>query len=256
MILALDVGNTNIVIGYLESETNIVFVERLSTNLSKTTLEYAIQIKNVLEMYHVSPDTMEGVIISSVVPPITNMICDAIRKVTGMEPLVVGPGIKNGLHLKMDNPAQVGSDLVVDAVAGIQDYPVPQVIIDMGTATTMSIIDHEKAYIGTIILPGINSSLDALVSHTSQLPKISLEAPKRLIGKNTIECMKSGIIHGNASCLDGMIDRIQEELGQPVTVIATGGLASVIVPHCRHKIIVDDALLLKGLLLIYRRNRE
>ena len=242
MILALDVGNTNIVIGYLESETNIVFVERLSTNLSKTTLEYAIQIKNVLEMYHVSPDTMEGVIISSVVPPITNMICDAIRKVTGMEPLVVGPGIKNGLHLKMDNPAQVGSDLVVDAVAGIQDYPVPQVIIDMGTAT--------------IILPGINSSLDALVSHTSQLPKISLEAPKRLIGKNTIECMKSGIIHGNASCLDGMIDRIQEELGQPVTVIATGGLASVIVPHCRHKIIVDDALLLKGLLLIYRRNRE
>lgn len=256
MILALDVGNTNIVIGYLESEDNIVFVERLSTNLSKTTLEYAIQIKNVLEMYHVAPNSMEGVIISSVVPPITNMICDAIRKVTGMEPLVVGPGIKNGLHLKMDNPAQVGSDLVVDAVAGIQDYPVPQVIIDMGTATTMSIIDHEKAYIGTIILPGINSSLDALVSHTSQLPKISLEAPKRLIGKNTIECMKSGIIHGNASCIDGMIDRIQEELGQTVTVVATGGLASVIVPHCKHKIIVDDALLLKGLLLIYRRNRE
>lgn len=256
MILALDVGNTNIVIGYLESETNIVFVERLSTNLSKTTLEYAIQIKNVLEMYHVSPDTMEGVIISSVVPPITNMICDAIRKVTGKEALVVGPGIKNGLHLKMDNPAQVGSDLVVDAVAGIQDYPVPQVIIDMGTATTMSVIDKEKCYIGTIILPGINSSLEALVSHTSQLPKISLDPPKRLIGKNTIECMKSGIIHGNASCIDGMIDRIQEELGQPVTVVATGGLANVIVPHCKHDIIVDDALLLKGLLLIYRRNCE
>ena len=256
MILALDVGNTNIVIGYLESETNIVFVERLSTNLSKTTLEYAIQIKNVLEMYHVSPDTMEGVIISSVVPPITNMICEAIRKVTGMEALVVGPGIKNGLHLKMDNPAQVGSDLVVDAVAGIQDYPVPQVIIDMGTATTMSVIDKEKCYIGTIILPGINSSLEALVSHTSQLPKISLDPPKRLIGKNTIECMKSGIIHGNASCIDGMIDRIQEELGQPVTVVATGGLANVIVPHCKHDIIVDDALLLKGLLLIYRRNCE
>lgn len=256
MILALDIGNTNIVIGYLESEENIVFVERLSTDLDKTSLEYAISIKNVLELYNVNMDTLEGVIISSVVPPITNMICQAVRTVTGHEAMVVGPGVKNGLHIKMDNPAQLGSDRVVCAVAGIRDYPVPLVIIDLGTATTVEVLDAEKSYIGGMILPGVNASLEALVRHTSQLPKISLDSPRRLIGKNTIECMKSGIIHGNAACLDGLIDRIQEELGEPVTVVATGGLANVIVPHCRHKIIIDDALLLKGLLLIYQRNQQ
>ena len=256
MILALDIGNTNIVIGYLESEDNIVFVERLSTDLTKTSLEYAISFKNVLEMYHVDISKMEGVILSSVVPPITQRICQAVKTATGHEAMVVGPGVNNGLHIKMDNPAQLGSDRVVCAVAGIRDYPAPLIIIDLGTATTVEVVDAEKSYIGGMILPGINASLEALVSHTSQLSKIGLDSPRRLIGKNTTECMKSGIIYGNASCLDGLIDRIQEELGQPATVVATGGLASVIVPHCRHSIIIDDALLLKGLLLIYRRNRE
>lgn len=256
MVLAIDIGNTNIVIGCLKSEKEVAFVERLSTDTTKTVLEYAISIKNVLELYKIDARHLDGAIISSVVPPVTNQIRESVEKVTGIEPMVVGPGMKNGLQIKMDNPAQVGSDLIVDAVAAVQEHKPPLIIIDMGTATTISVVDRDKNYIGGMILPGIRVSLDSLISKTSQLSKISLEAPKRLIGKNTIECMKSGVVHGNASCLDGMIDRIEDELGGKATVLATGGLAKVIVPHCKHEIIIDDALLLKGLLVIYLKNKE
>lgn len=256
MILAIDIGNTNIVLGCLNSEEDIMFVERLSTDRTKTVLEYTISIKNVLEIYNIHPENLEGSVISSVVPQVTNMIRESVQKVTGRDPVVVGPGVKNGLHIKMDNPAQVGSDLIVDAVAGIHKYKAPLIIIDMGTATTICVVDREQNYIGGMILPGVRGSLDSLVSRASQLSNISLEAPKRLIGKNTIECMQSGIIHGNAACLDGMIDRIEDELGEKATVLATGGIAGVIIPHCRHEIILDDALLLKGLLLIYMKNRK
>ncbi len=255
MVLVLDIGNTNIVVGYMESESNVVFAERLSTDTKKTAVEYAVSIKNLLEIYGLSSEHLEGAIISSVVPPITSVVKEAIFKVTGLEALVVGPGVKNGLHIKTDNPAQVGSDLIVDAVAAIHEYSVPLIIVDMGTATTISVVDEDKSYAGTIIIPGVNTSLEALVSGASQLSKISLEAPKRLVGKNTIESMKSGIIHGNAACLDGMIDRIEKELGKPATVVATGGISNVIVPHCTHKIILDDVLLLKGLFLIYQKNK-
>lgn len=255
MVLVLDIGNTNIVVGYMESESNVVFAERLSTDTKKTAVEYAVSIKNLLEIYGLSSEHLEGAIISSVVPPITSVVKEAIFKVTGLEALVVGPGVKNGLHIKTDNPAQVGSDLIVDAVAAIHEYSVPLIIIDMGTATTISVVDEDKSYAGTIIIPGVNTSLEALVSGASQLSKISLEAPKRLVGKNTIESMKSGIIHGNAACLDGMIDRIEKELGKPATVVATGGISNVIVPHCTHEIILDDVLLLKGLFLIYQKNK-
>lgn len=256
MVLAIDIGNTNIVIGCLKSEEDVAFVERLSTDTTKTVLEYAISIKNVLELYKIDAKGLEGVIISSVVPPVTNAIKESVEKVTGLEAMVVGPGVKNGLQIKMDNPAQVGSDLIVDAVAALNEHKPPLIVVDMGTATTISVVDKEKNYIGGMIMPGIRVSLDSLISRTSQLSKISLEAPKRLIGKNTTECMKSGIVHGNAACLDGMIERIEEELGEPATVLATGGLAKVIVPHCKHKIIIDDALLLKGLLLIYLKNQD
>lgn len=254
MILAIDIGNTNIVIGCID-DGDILFVERLSTKQTQTVLEYAISFKNVLELYHLSPEQITGSIISSVVPPVVNIVKEAIFKITGKHAMVVGPGVKNGLKLQMDNPAQVGSDLVVNAVAGIAEYPVPLIIFDLGTATTISVINREKHYIGGMILPGIRTSLDSLTSRTAQLPRISLEPPKKVIGTNTIDCMKSGILYGNAACIDGMIDRIEEELGETATVLATGGLANVIVPHCRHKVILDDALLLKGLWLIYKKNQ-
>ncbi len=254
MILTIDIGNTNTVLGCF-NEGRLLFVERLSTDTAKTVLEYAISIKNVLEMYDIEAREMKGSVISSVVPPVTNLFKEAIEKITGSDVMIVGPGVKTGLNILMDNPAQVGSDLIVNAVAGIAEYPLPLVIIDMGTATTIEIVDEHKNYIGGMILPGMKVSLDSLTSRTSQLPRISMEAPKRVIGKNTVECMKSGVIFGNASCLDGMITRIEEELGQKTTVVATGGLAGSIIPHCVHHIILDDALLLKGLMLIYQKNQ-
>lgn len=254
MILAIDIGNTNIVIGCCDDE-KIYFIERLSTNYPKTELEYAISFKNVLELYGIDASQIEGGIISSVVPPITNIVRASVEKVLGKTVKIVGPGVKTGLNILMDNPAQVGSDRIVNAVAAINEYPTPLIIIDMGTATTFCVIDEKKNYIGGMILPGVRISLDALTSRTSQLSKISIEAPKKTIGKNTIDCMKSGIIHGNAACIDGMVKRIEHELGQKATVLATGGLARKIVPYCEQRILIDDELLLKGLRLIYNKNK-
>ena len=254
MILAIDIGNTNIVIGCCDDE-KIYFIERLSTNIPKTELEYAISFKNVLEIYGIDPAQIEGGIVSSVVPPITNIVRSSAEKVLGKPVKIVGPGVKTGLNILMDNPAQVGSDRIVNAVAAINEYPVPLVIIDMGTATTFCVVDDKKNYIGGMILPGVRISLDALTSRTSQLSRISIEAPKKTIGKNTIDCMKSGIIHGNAACIDGMVQRIEKELGQKATVLATGGLAKKIVPYCEQDIVIDDELLLKGLRLIYNKNK-
>lgn len=254
MILTVDIGNTNIVIGCIENGKNI-FMDRLSTNRSKTLLEYAIDFKSILEIYHIDTEKLEGGIISSVVPPVTGVVRSAIEKVTGKSIMLVEPGIKTGLNILMDNPAQVGSDLIVNAIAAIHEYKTPLIIVDMGTATTISVVDENKNYIGGMILPGLKVSLESLVSGTSQLPRISLESCKRLIGKNTTECMKSGVIYGNASCIDGMIARIQEELKQKATVVATGGLAAIVAPYCKENVIYDDELLLKGLYLIYCKNK-
>ena len=253
MLLAIDIGNTNIVTGCIDEDT-ILFTERISTDHAKTDLEHAISVQAVLELHGLRPEQITGAIIASVVPPITATISRAVEKITGCKAMIVGPGIKTGLNILMDNPASVGADLIVGAVAGIAEYPCPQAIIDMGTATTIVVIDKDRNYIGGMILPGLRVSLDSLTSRTSQLPRISLDPPKQLIGKNTIDCMKSGVLYGNASSIDGMLERISEELGEEVTAIATGGLAGTITPLCRHRIILDDALLLKGLLLIYKKN--
>ncbi len=253
MILAIDIGNTNIVIGCCDDE-KIFFMERLTTNHTATELEYAISFKTILELSGINPTDLEGAIISSVVPSVTDTVKTAVRKIVDVDVMVIGPGIKTGLSIKTDNPAQLGSDLVVDAVAGIHEYGAPLMIFDMGTATTISVINEDKEYLGTVIMPGMMISLNAMVSGTSQLPRISLDKPKKLIGTNTIECMKSGILYGTASSIDGMIDRIRDEIGD-ATVVATGGLAGSVVPLCRNKVILDDELLLKGLMLIYNKNK-
>ena len=245
MILAIDVGNTNIVIGCIDKE-KCHFIERLSTVRIKTELEYAIDIKSVLDIYHVCPEEIEGGIISSVVPQITTNIKLAAEKILKKEILVIGSGIKTGLDIRIDDPGQLGADLVAASVAGIAEYPVPMMIFDMGTANTVCVIDREKRYLGGMIYPGLGVSLDSLTAHASQLGGISLEAPERVIGRNTIDCMKSGVIYSAAAAMDGIIDRIQEEMG----------LAKCIVPHCRREVILDDDLLLKGLLVLYDKNRR
>ena len=247
MILAIDVGNTNIVVGCID-DRKTYFIERLSTNRTKTELEYAVDLKNVLDIYHIKKTEIEGCIISSVVPQITNIVKLAAEKILKKNAIVLGPGVKTGLNIMMDNPGQLGADQVADAVAGIAGYPVPLILIDMGTATTASVVNSKKQYVGGMILPGVGVSLDALTARASQLSGIS-------IGKNTIECMKSGVLYSNAAALDGIIDRIEEELGEKATVVATGGLAKKIVPHCKREIILDEELLLRGLLIIYEKNK-
>lgn len=253
MLLAIDMGNTNIVIGCMD-DNEIYFVERLSTSTHKTEIEYAVDFKTVMELHNIRGQDIDGAIISSVVPQLNLVIREAIEKLLKVTPYIVGPGLKNGLNILMDNPSQLGSDLVTGAVAAIQEYGAPAIVIDMGTATTICVVDKHKNYIGGQILPGVRVSLDSLVSRTSQLPRIGLDAPKKVIGTNTIDCMKSGILYGTASCIDGMIERIEDELGYSACVIATGGLAGSITPHCRHEIILDNNLLLKGLKIIYDKN--
>lgn len=254
MILAIDVGNTNIVVGCID-DLKTYFIERLSTNRTKTELEYAVDLKNVLDIYHIKKTEIEGCIISSVVPQITNIVKLAAEKILKKNAIVLGPGVKTGLNIMMDNPGQLGADQVADAVAGISSYPVPLILIDMGTATTASVVNSKKQYVGGMILPGVGVSLDALTARASQLSGISIDAPRHVIGKNTIECMKSGVLYSNAAALDGIIDRIEEELGEKATVVATGGLAKKIVPHCKREIILDEELLLRGLLIIYEKNK-
>lgn len=253
MILAIDMGNTNIVLGGID-EHKTYFVERITTNQAKTDLEYAVNLKDILEIHDIHPSQIEGAILSSVVPPLNNTILKAVEKILGKKPLLVGSGMKTGLNILMDNPKTVGSDMIVDAVAAIHEFPKPIIVIDMGTATTMSVVDKSGNYCGGVILPGLKVSLDSLSGKTAQLPYISLETPGKVIGKNTIDCMRSGIIYGNVAQIDGIIDRMEEELGEKASIVATGGLARLITPLCRHQIVYDDALLLKGLLLLYRKN--
>lgn len=255
MILTIDMGNSNIVIGGID-DSQTYFVERVTTNRGKTDLEYAVNIKSILEIHNVPVSSIEGSILSSVVPPLNNTILSAVEKICGFRPMLVGSGMKTGLNIIMDNPKTVGSDMIVDAVAAIRDYPCPIIIIDMGTATTMSVIDRSGNYIGGVILPGLKVSLDSLSGKTAQLPYISLETPGKVIGKNTIDCMRSGIMYGNAAMLDGLIDRMEEEIGEKATIIATGGLARLVTPLCHHSIDFEEDLLLKGLLILYEKNKK
>ncbi len=253
MILAIDMGNSNIVIGGID-EKHTYFMERITTDVRKTDLEYAVSIKNIFEIHRLDLKDVEGAILSSVVPPLNPIIQAAVRKVTGMHCKLVGAGMKTGMNIRMDDPKKVGSDLIVDSVAAKAEYPLPIIVIDMGTATTITVVDANGDYVGGVIHPGLRVSLDTLSSRTAQLPHIDLEKPGPVIAKNTIESMRSGILYGSASMMDGIIDRMEEELNTKASVVATGGLAPFVAPLCRHHIIVDDDLLLKGLLILYRKN--
>ena len=253
MVLAIDIGNTHILLGCFE-DRKILFKELLSTDRSYTDLEYASLIKSALEFNGASFDQIEGAIVSSVVSYVTGTIKIAIERFAQVTPVVVGPGVKTGLKIKIDNPAQLGSDLVVSAVAGIKEYGVPQINIYMGTATAFSLIDSEKTFLGTSIGAGMGIAAEALSSKTSQLPNVAFETPKKVIGTNTVDSMKSGLICQNAALIDGMIDRIEEEYGDKCVIVATGRYASIVTPLCRHKVICDMELILKGLIEVYFKN--
>lgn len=255
MLLAIDIGNTNIVIGGILDD-KIVFKARIATDRLKTSDQYGVEIKNMLEAFGTDCEDISDCIISSVVPPVFNSVNTGVVKMIGKKPMVVGPGLKIGLNIHTDIPSQVGSDLIVSAVAALAEYQAPLLLIDMGTATTIQVIEPKNVFIGGMILPGVMVSLDSLSSRTAQLPGISLEKPKHIIGKNTVDCMRSGAMYGTAAMLDGVIDRISRETGHSFTVLATGGLAQFIIPLCEHEILLEKDLPLKGLNIIYKKNKR
>lgn len=255
MLLAIDIGNTNLVIGCFR-DNKILFKARIATDRTRTSDQYGVEIKNMLEAYGVDRSDIKDCIISSVVPPVFNSVRTGVIKIIGKQPMVVGPGLKTGLNIHVDVPSQVGSDRIVIAVAALAEYKAPLLLLDLGTATTIESVEPENVYMGGVIIPGVRVSLDALTSRAAQLPGISLDQPKQVIGKNTVDCMRSGMMYGTAAMIDGLIERMEEELGHRCTLIATGGLAQFITPLCKREIILEKDLLLKGLNIIYQKNKK
>lgn len=257
MVLAIDVGNTNTVFGGFDESEQTVFESRISTDLYRMTDQYAITLADILRLYGIRFDEITDAILASVVPPVTAQIKSAVEKVCGCRVTVVGPGIKTGLNIKIDEPASLGADMAAAAVGAKERYPLPAIVIDLGTATKILAIDGSGAFIGGIIAPGVKISAEALAAKTAALPLIGVtnEPIKRVIGSNTIDCMRSGLLNGTAFMLDGMIEGFEREIGEKCTVIATGGFSSVIKPLCKTEFILDESLILTGLLEIHKKNK-
>ena len=255
MIFVLDVGNTNTVLGVYDEEV-LKYHWRIETSRNKTEDEYGMVIKSLLQHEGLTFDQFDGIIISSVVPPIMFALERMCKKYFGIKPLIVGPGIKTGLDIKYENPREVGADRIVNAVAGIQEYGSPLIIVDFGTATTYCYINEEKQYMGGAIAPGIGISTEALYSKASKLPRIEISRPDGIIGKNTVSAMQSGILYGYVGQVEGIVNRMKAQSNLEPTVIATGGLATLIANESTVIDVVEPFLTLKGLQLIYKRNRE
>ena len=255
MILTIDVGNTNVVLGCVEDGV-VVSRSRLATNTSDLPNDYAMKMRQSFAFDSIDYHEFEGAILSSVVPQVNRAIRSAVRKLTGLECIIVGAGIKTGVNVKIDDPGTLAGDLITGTVGALSMYKPPIIIVDMGTATTIVAVDKDGAYIGGAIVPGVNLSFEALSQGTSLLPNISIEAPRKCIATNTVDSMKSGAVFGTAAMIDGMIDRMEEELGQSATVVATGGLSGGIIPYCKHKIKHEPDLLLKGHAILYQKNAK
>ncbi|MCI6907599.1 MAG: type III pantothenate kinase [Clostridiaceae bacterium] len=255
MVLTVDVGNTNIVLAAYEAD-QMLFTSRIQTEPDKTADQYAIAFNSILHLNHVSEEGFEGAIISSVVPPLQTTLKTAVAKLLGCRVLTIGPGIRTGLNIKIDNPAILGADLVCGAVAALKKYKPPIIIFDLGTATKISAIDKFSSFVGCSISPGIGISLHALSTRTAQLPHIDFDTAQNVIGTNTIDSMRSGIVFGTASMIDGMAQKYRSILGEEATVVATGGFSQVITPYCETNILLDPTLVPDGLYCVYRRNTD
>ncbi|MHC1695289.1 MAG: type III pantothenate kinase [Eubacteriales bacterium] len=257
MILAADIGNSSITLGALSESGDIALRTKLSTDTRRSADEYAVMVKGVLDMNGQGDTRWDGIIVSSVVPQLTVQFCAALERVCGRKSITVGPGIKTGLNIKVDIHTQLGADIVANFVAAISMYGAPVIIADLGTASTLTVINAKSELCGVIIYPGARLSLDALAKGAAELPYISLDAPKGLIGRNTVDSMSSGIIYGSACMLDGLVGRVCEQLElSNVRVIATGGLAERIIPYCRTVTQHCPDLVLRGLYDIYKMNER
>lgn len=255
MYICVDIGNTNIVLGVFDACDNKICDFRLSTKRYLTVDEFAMYFMNALKINDIESGSVEGAIVSSVVPELDSIIKEAFLKYLHFEPLFVGQGIKSGINIKLDNPKQLGADLLVGAVGAVNKYSTPVLVIDIGTAMTITFVNEKKEFIGGSILPGIRTAFSNLIDKTSKLEDVSLEDVDTLIGHNTKDCLQSGMIYGWCSMIDGMIDKYQKELGS-FTVVLTGGEARYLIKHLEHKVIYDDNLLIDGLRILYIKNKK
>lgn len=253
MVLAIDIGNSNIVIGAYKDNARL-FLTRMYTDTNKTADEYAVALRNIMHLHNFQRSTLSGAVISSVVPQLTSAMKEAVSILGKVPILMIGPGIKTGLNIKIDNPAQLGADLAATAMGAAAKYQLPAIIIDLGTATKITVLDENKNFLGGSIMPGVYVGLNALIKNTAQLPQIGLEDEVCVIGTNTVDCMKSGAILGAASMIDGIIERYKEVIPGVKTVVACGGIVNAVIPHCKTDIVIDESLLLDGLMDAYNRN--
>ncbi|MBE6632876.1 MAG: type III pantothenate kinase [Ruminococcaceae bacterium] len=256
MLLAVDIGNSSITVGVFHEEGRLLSENRLQTVVGKSADEYAILLQGLFSLYGIDRGALTESIVSSVVPSLTHAVCAAVEQLLGAPPKVVGPGIKTGLNIRIDAQAQLGADLVANAVGALECCQPPMVIADLGTATTLTVIGKSGALEGVVIAPGVRLSLNALSNHGAELPDSDVASPKRLIAKNTGDSMRAGVVIGHAAMLEGLLERIEEELGSPVTVPITGGLAEAVLPHCRRAYLHRPHLTLEGLCAIARKNRK
>jgi type III pantothenate kinase len=253
MLLVVDVGNTHTVLGLYE-ERDLVHDFRIESSKGRTLDEYHVLLRSLLDVAEVERDEVAAAIIASVVPAVTDTLTRAVALAFGLDPLVVGPGIKTGMPILYENPREVGADRIVNAVAAFELTARAVIVVDFGTATTFDVISQKGEYLGGVIAPGIQISADALFARAAKLPRVEVAKPPRVIGRNTIHSMQSGIVYGYVGLVDGMVDRIRAELGYETAVLATGGLARLVEPESRTIEKVEEFLTLLGLRLLYERN--
>lgn len=255
VILAVDIGNTTMTIGLYRPEGTLEFRGTVKTDKNQTRDQIAIDLLNIFRLYGAEMGMVSGAIISSVVPPMTAATAEAIRILIGSLPMIVGPGIKTGMNILAEIHSQLGADIVASSVAALQKYAAPMIVIDMGTATTLSYLGS-NTYKGCIIIPGVRIAVEALAQRAAELPHISMEGPPSLLGRSTVEAMRSGAIFGTAAMIDSMIGRMEEAAGPAATVIMTGGNAPLIRPYCRREIVFDETLIMDGLYYLYQKNQD
>lgn len=255
MIFTVDIGNTAITMGLYTPEGTLRFRGSIKTDKNKTRDQIAIDLLDMFHLYHADLQGITGAVVSSVVPPMTGAMADAIEQLSGVRPMIVGPGVKTGMNILAEVHNQLGADIVASSVAALQKYPQPIIVIDMGTATTLSYLG-ESTYKGCAIIPGVRIAVEALSGRAAELPHISLEEPPSIFGRSTIDAMRSGVLYGNAGMIDSMISRMEEAAKPVATVVMTGGNAALIQKYCKRQILIDENLLLDGLYYLYQKNQD